>query len=166
MKEGMMDDVLRRLDDENEIRRLVLTFSVGMDLRDEQMFRSAFADQVDLDIPPRAKGAITLQGLVDADTYAKEVIRLVGGWQATQHVNTNHLIRVDGDEATCQCYVFATHFMGPEHDSPWLVAGSRYSLDARRFAGVGWRFVKFRSTPMWSNGDRGLWEEIARRIAL
>lgn len=159
-----MNEPVQRLQDENDIRRLVYTFSMAMDLREEEMYRSAFADQVDLDIPARAEDVITLKGLVNADTYAKEVIRLLSGWNATQHVSTNHLIDVDGDVGTCMCYVYATHFLEPGHTDPWLVAGSRYSITANRLPELGWRIVQLRSTPMWSRGDKGLWEEIAQRI--
>jgi hypothetical protein len=159
-----MEPELRRLVDEHDIRKLVIAFSNGMDARDVAMFRSAFADEVDLDIPPRAADVIVLQGKVDADVYAEQVIRLLSGFEATQHVSTNHQIEVDGDRATCACYTHATHYLPHEGGHPWLTAGSRYALEARRFPGEGWRFVKFRSTRMFSDGNLGLWDELNRRL--
>jgi hypothetical protein len=159
-----MDSELRRLIDEHEIRKLVIAFSIGMDSRDAALFRSAFADEVDLDIPPRAADVIVLQGKVDADAYAEQVIRLLSGFEATQHVSTNHMITVDGDRATCICYTHATHYLPIPSGEDWLTAGSRYSLEAERFPDKGWRFVKFRSTRMFSDGNLGLWDELNRRL--
>jgi hypothetical protein len=159
-----MDAETRRLIDEHEIRKLVITFSIGMDSRDVAMFRSAFADEVDLDIPPRAADVIVLQGKVNADVYAEQVIRLLSGFEATQHVSTNHYITVDGDRASCICYTHATHYLPYEGGHPWLTAGSRYALEAERLPGKGWRFVKFRSTRMFSDGNLGLWDELNRRL--
>jgi len=45
-----------------------------------------------------------------------------------------------------------------------LVVGSRYSLTAIRTAAEGWRTSHFKSTPMWSRGNKGLWEVIERNI--
>ncbi len=159
-----MDPELRRLIDENAIRKLVIAFSNAMDARDVAMFRSAFADVVDLDIPPRAADVIVLQGKVNADTYAEQVIKLLSGFTATQHVSTNHQIEVDGDRATCVCYTHATHYLPIENGEHWLTAGSRYALEAERFPDKGWRFVKFRSTRMFSDGNLGLWDELNRRL--
>lgn len=128
------------------------------------LFRSAFADTVDLDISARAPDVITLQGMVDADVYADEVIRLLSGFEATQHVSTNHMITIGGDRATCICYTDATHYLPIESGQSWLVAGSRYALEAERFPDKGWRFVKFRSIRMFSDGNLGLWDELNRRL--
>ena len=159
-----MEPALRRLIDEHDIRKLVIAFSNAMDARDVAMFRSAFADEVDLDIPPRAADVIVLQGKVNADTYAEQVIKLLSGFVATQHVSTNHAIEVDGDRATCVCYTHATHYLPNENGEDWLTAGSRYSLEAERIPEKGWRFVKFRSTRMFSDGTLGLWDELNRRL--
>src|SRR5262249_34917612 len=142
----------------------VITFSNGMDARDTALYRSAFADEVELDIPPRATDVITLSGRVRADQYAMEVVRLLSGWEATQHVSTNHLITVDGDQGTCVCYVFATHYLPNDSGAPWLEVGSRYTVTARRLPDVGWRIVKLKSTHLWSRWNKSLWEEISRRI--
>lgn len=159
-----MKPELRRLIDKHDIRKLVIAFSIAMDARDVAMFRSAFADEVDLDIPPRAADVIVLQGKVNADIYAQQVIRLLSGFVATQHVSTNHQIDVNGDRATCICYTHATHYLPIESGNAWLTAGSRYALDAERFPDKGWRFVRFRSTRMFSDGNLGLWDEINRRL--
>ncbi len=159
-----MDPVVQRLDDENDIRKLVIAFSIAMDARDEAMFRASFADEVDLAIPPLGGDAVPLSGLVRGDDYARGVIALLSGFRATQHVSTNHLISVDGDAATCICYTHATHHMPIEQGDPWLTIGARYDIDARRIAGQGWRIVKFRWNEQWSEGNAGLWAVATARL--
>jgi hypothetical protein len=159
-----MDPVLRRLDDENEIRKLVIGFSLGMDARDYTMFRAAWADEVDLDLPPLARDTVPFSGVQQADDYARGVIAMLSEFVATQHVSANHLIEVDGDTATCTCYTLAQHYLPVASGDPWLTAGARYDLAARRFD-IGWRFVRFKLTGLWTAGNGSLWRVVAGRLA-
>lgn len=160
-----VDPVLQRLDDENEICKLVAAFSLGMDTRDLDLFRSSWADEVDLDLPPLAGRAIQLSGRLRADDYARSAIALVCEFETTQHVNTNHLVTVSGDQGTCICYTVAQHYLPVGSGDPWLTVGARYDLSARRFAEAGWRFVGFKLTHLWSRGNTSLWKEVARRLS-
>lgn len=159
------DPIVQQLRDENEIRKLVITFSLGMDTRDVDLFRSAWPDEVDLDLRTQAGEAIALTGRRRADDYAQDVIALLSGFTATQHVSTNHLITVDGDAATCTCYTHATHYLAGESGGSWLTAGSRYDLVAHRFDDLGWRFTAFTLTGIWTSGDRSIWQAASRRAA-
>jgi hypothetical protein len=159
-----VDTVLQQLYDENEIRKLVVRFSIGMDLRDVDLFRSAWADQIELDLPPLAGRAVSLSGRQRADDYAKNVIALLSEFDMTQHVSTNHLVTAEGDSGKCTCYTVAQHSLRVESEERWLTAGARYDLMACRLAGLGWRFVEFKLTHLWSRGDTTVWEEVTRRL--
>ena len=76
--------------------------------------------------------AVPLSGHVRGDDYAHGVIALLTGFEATQHVSSNHLVSVDGDAATCICYTHATHYLPHQGGHPWLTIGARYDIDARR----------------------------------
>jgi hypothetical protein len=160
-----MDPIVQQLLDEHDIRRLVISFSLGMDSRDFDMYRAAWADEVDLDLPPLAGDVIPMSGRRSADEYARDVIALLSQFKATQHVSSNHLISIHDYTATCTCYTFAQHYMPLESGEPWLTAGARYDLSARRFDDLGWRFVKFKLTPIWFTGNTALWQEATRRLA-
>ena len=159
-----MDPALQRLVDESAIRDLVIAFSNALDARDEAGFRASFADEVDLAIPPLGGDEVALSGMISGDDYAHGVLALLSGFAATQHVSTNHLVQVDGDAATCVCYTHATHYLPDEGVHPWLTLGARYDIVARRFAGKGWRIVKFDWTQQWSEGNAGLWEIATARL--
>ena len=101
-----------------------------MDARDAALYRSAWADEIDLDLPPL--GGLPLSGRLRADDYTADAIALVSEFKATQHVSTNHLIAVEGDRGSCICYTHATHYLPVEQGEPWLTVGVRYDLSARR----------------------------------
>ncbi len=159
-----MDPILRQLDDERQIRNLVIACSLGMDSRDFDLYRAAWADQVELDLPALAGDVIPMSGPRSADDYSRDVIAFLSQFKATQHVSSNHLIATDGDTGTCTCYTLAQHYMPLESGEPWFMAGARYDLVARRFDDLGWRFVKFKLTPIWFTGNPGLWQEATRRL--
>jgi len=160
-----MDHVLRRLDDENQIRRLVIRMSNAMDMRDAAMFRECFADEVELDIPPLGGDSVPLSGMLRADDYAAGVIRLLSEFKATQHVSTNHDISVAGDSAACTCYTLATHLLPLDDGDQWSTIGARYDMEARRLPDAGWRIARFKWTRLWSSGNALLWQEVSRRLA-
>lgn len=154
---------LQRVVDENAIRDLVISFSNAMDARDETAFRASFADEVDLAIPPLGGEEVPLSGMVRGDDYARGVISLLTGFDATQHVSSNHHVTVDGDEANLVCYTHATHYLPHEGGHPWLKIGARYDIVARRLS-QGWRIVKFRWKEQWADGNVGLWDIATARI--
>ncbi|MFI5045943.1 MAG: nuclear transport factor 2 family protein [Acidimicrobiia bacterium] len=159
-----MDPILRQLHDENEIRKLVVSFALGMDTRDLAMVRAPWADEIALDLPPFAGPAVPLSGTRRADDYAGDVVALLSEFEATQHVSTNHLVTVVDDAATCTCYTVAQHWLHVESAEPWMLAGARYDLVAARLGDAGWRFTGFALTPLWSLGNRAIWDEVARRL--
>jgi ketosteroid isomerase-like protein len=158
-----VDPELQRVIDENAIRDLVIAFSNAMDARDEAAFRASFADDVDLAIPPLGGDEVPLAGMVSGNDYARGVISLLTGFDATQHVSSNHHVTVDGDEAKLVCYTHATHHLTHEGGHPWLTIGARYDIVARRLS-QGWRIVKFRWKEQWADGNAGLWDISTARI--
>lgn len=169
-----MHDVLKRLDDENEIKKLVIKFLFGVDVRSYDQFRASWADEVELyfvgfpsmaGFPPSGGDTSVLPGKVAADDYARAVIDMISEFTATQHIIGNHLVSVDGDQATSACYVIASHYLATGEGEPWSTIGVRYEPEARRFED-GWRITKFTWTHMWSTGNSGLWAEVGRRFSL
>jgi hypothetical protein len=160
-----MDPVLQQLLDENEIRRLVIGMSLAMDSHERALFRGAWADEVELHLPRLGGDTVPLSGRQRADEYADGVMALLSEFEATQHVSSNHFITVTGDRATCACYTLAQHRLLRDDGDAWFTAGARYDLTAERFPEVGWRFVAFTLTPLWSTGDPSVWKDATRRLA-
>jgi hypothetical protein len=157
-----MDAALQNLVDENEIRNAIVTMSLGMDTLDVDLFASAFSDPLYADIPPLGGDEIRLSGQLRRLDYATNVIDLMRGFTAVQHVSTNHLFNVDGDVASCRAYVLGTHFLDEEAD-PWLTVGAIYTFQARRFASEGWRIERFKVTQLFRQGNNELWSEVTKR---
>jgi hypothetical protein len=165
-----MDEIVRRLADENEIKKLIMQLSFAMDLRDRDMYRSVFADEIECDITAIVGEAVPLTGAMNADEFADNIIEMLSEFEMTQHVNAMHMIEVHGDDATLSCYVIGTHYLGrPTTDpsghcsDPWNTIGARYDMRARRFT-EGWLFVAFKWRMMWSRDNHDLWNEVGQRL--
>jgi hypothetical protein len=66
-----------------------------------------------------------------------------------QHVITNLLVEVDGDQASVRANLLVSFaHSGPADPAPFLL-GEVYRFDLRRTA-EGWRFTTLRSNPVWS----------------
>ena len=71
---------------------------------------------------------------------------------ASQHLIGNHQVVVDGDTATCRCYLQAQHVRAAaEGGANWIVAGI-YADDFVRTA-EGWRIRHRALTVLWTDGN-------------
>lgn len=119
-------------------------YATGIDTRDWALYRSIFDDEVEIDmssfnrIPGRR---------LAADTWVEQVTELMCGLDATQHVMTNPIVEVDGDEAVCTMYVQAEHMLGEQ----WYTLGGYYTDRLRRH-GRGWLITAVRLTVQWRRG--------------
>jgi len=82
---------------------------------------------------------------ISADAWADQALSLVSAFQSTQHIITNHVITIDGDQATCVAYVQAQHY-NPESI---LTVGGYYTNNMERTA-EGWKISKLKLTTMWT----------------
>lgn len=70
----------------------------------------------------------------------------------SQHLVATHQVRVDGDEATCRCYLQAQHVRsGVEGGATFMYAG-RYEDRFVRTSG-GWRIRHRDIVQMWTDGN-------------
>ena len=107
-----MDDArLQLLLDRAEISDVQLRYATGLDSRDWPLFRSCFTDEIETDFTSVFGGE---PRKVSADRWTEAARRSLSGLKATQHMITNHVITVAGDDATCIAYVQARHFL-PNH---------------------------------------------------
>ncbi|HVX23196.1 MAG TPA: nuclear transport factor 2 family protein [Acidimicrobiales bacterium] len=160
----VVDGALQRLIDQEAVTRLVLTWMDGIDTRSYDAVRSAWADEQEVEFVGFPAGSPLSSGRYETDRRTHGLIAMISQFSSTQHLNTNHLVTVEGDRATCSCYVLATHHMDIERGEPWSTIGARYDLEAARLEGA-WKLTKLRWTRLWSSGNDGLWAEAARRMA-
>lgn len=156
---------LQVLIDRSDISQMICRLALGMDLRDQDMFRSCWADEFYLSVPPLAGDAVPLEGDMRADEHARNVIAMLSEFKATQHVLANHHIDVEGDTATCCAYLIGTHTLANVEDGdPVQTIGARYDFKCQRMTD-GWKITNMKWTRYWSTGNGGLWDIVAKRVA-
>ncbi len=147
--------------DRTEITDHVLKYATGIDRHQWDLYRSIFADQIMLDFsswsgePP---------SMMPADDWVAGVRATLEPFDATQHVLTNFVISLDGDSATCTCYMAAHHHLVVDGNRQMHSIGGYY-VHALERAGKGWLIHQTQLNVTWEMGDRGLFELAAQRGA-
>ena len=145
------DDLLRELRDRREIIDALYRFGLGQDLRDRDLFASAFSADAQLDFRPAAEKCglpIPLMEGRDAivDTILDPATRI-----DTTHVVTNCRVRVDGDAARLTAIVEAQHLPKDDHSRHALLK-NLYAVDLVR-DGARWVMRHVHIDNVWHTGD-------------
>ena len=145
--------------DRLDIIQLINHFGIAIDLRDWDTFRSLFADSVEFDYSSIGEVANTLKPEDITNTARSDL----GGFQATQHVITNHLVQLQGDGANCQAHVRAIHFLPNQSGESTLEMGGHYLAELIR-EGNNWKIKSWKFTVLWSRGNEKLFD-LARQTS-
>jgi len=144
-----------------EISDVVNRYATGIDRRDWVLYRSIFADEVDLDFttwsggePRRIRGDDWVAGVRDG----------LSGFDATQHLSMNHVHTIEGEDATCVSYMIALHYLVVDGDRQMQGLGGFYTNQLRR-GPDGWKIHACKLTVTWEMGDRGLFQIAGQRWA-
>jgi hypothetical protein len=93
-----------------------------------------------------------LEGL---DAIRDRISRALSPLDDSQHLVATHQVVVDGDQATCRCYLQAQHVRhaaaGPGRGANFIIAG-RYEDRLVRTPN-GWRIAHRDLLPMWREGN-------------
>ena len=93
-----------------------------------------------------------LQGV---EAIKERVQRALVPLDDSQHLVANHQVAVDGDEATCRCYLQARHVRhaaAGADGGPHFIIGGRYEDRMVRTA-QGWRIAHRELVSMWREGN-------------
>lgn len=137
----------------------VLKYATGIDRHQWALYRSIFADEITLDFSSWSGDPASK---TPADDWVAGVRATLEPFDATQHVLTNFVINLDGDSATCTCYMAAHHHLVVDGDRQMHSIGGYYIHELER-AGDGWLIHKTNLNVTWEMGDRGLFELAAKR---
>lgn len=156
-----MSDDLKYLRDRADLTDLINEYATGIDTRDWTLYRSIFADEVDIDFSSysgvpgsRMKG----------DDWAAGVQQMLPGFDATQHLLANMVFDIRGDEATVTVYMQAEHFLPNNLGDSSHTLGGYYTHQIRR-GPDGWKIHGTRLTVTWSRGNRHVYELARQRVA-
>jgi SnoaL-like protein len=120
------------LADRYAIGELAKIYGLGLDMRNYEFCRSAFADE--------AIG-IGRQGSQPIDDYLAATYETASSFHSTQHLMAQQYIRLDGDEAEVWTYGIAHHKRAPGETDDEIIAGVQYRDKCRRFP-QGWLIVE------------------------
>lgn len=154
---GRKDRVtVQDLIDRAAIGDTIIRYATGIDRRRWPLYRSIFADEVDIDFSTWSGVAERMR----ADDWVERVRRGLSGFDATQHNLTNLVFAIGGTTARCVVNMIATHRLGDEFQR----LGGFYTHRLER-AGEGWRIAGCTLTVTWEEGDRALFARAAERFA-
>lgn len=149
----MNDSLVNSLADRLTIIELLNHFGIAIDLRDWESFHRLFAEEVEFDYSSIGEVAGTLH----PDDITKTARQDLGGFQATQHVITNHQVQLSTDNATCRAHVRAMHFLSNNKSESMLEIGGYYQAGLVRIDS-NWKIQSWKFTILWSNGDLKLFD--------
>jgi hypothetical protein len=144
-----------------EISDVVNRYATGIDRRDWALYRSIFAEEVDFDFTTWSGGE---PRRLRADDWVANVRDGLSGFDATQHLSSNHVHTIEGAEATCVSYMVALHYLVEEDQRRMQGLGGYYTNRLRR-DDAGWTIHACTLTVTWEMGDRGLFQIAGRRWA-
>lgn len=119
---------LEELAERHAIGQLAKIYGLGLDMRNYDLCRSAFADE--------AIG-IGRNGPETVDDYLTNTYKMAASFHATQHLIAQQYIHVSGDEAVVWSYAIAHHKRAPGEQLDEVIAGVQYRDKCRRFP-QGW----------------------------
>ena len=137
---------LQLLEDRAEISDVVLRFARAFDTKDWDSLRACFTDEIETDYSDVRDEPPTI---VNADDYVASRRSSLSDVK-TQHISSNHLIAVDGDEAICisNAVIYRSLL---DSDERYDTHGC-YSHTLRKTP-QGWKISKIKQTVYWNVGN-------------
>lgn len=130
--------------DRAAIVQLTIDYCWALDTGDWDTLRRVFAADCTADLGEGGQNGV--------DEVIDRVSRALGHLDDSQHMVTNHQIRIDGDQATGRCYLHAQHIKHSVEGSPLFVVAGRYE-DSYERRPEGWRIVHRTIVSMWTQGN-------------
>lgn len=146
-----MSQQVQALTDRSAILDAVVAYATAVDVRDWEKLAALFTDDARWEYSATGERVEGPRAIV---------ARISGGIErldTTQHVNSNHVITLDGDRAEHTCYFLAQHIRRGLPDGEGFIAGGSYQDRLRRTA-AGWQFVSRLVSSRWTDGNPAVFE--------
>ena len=138
--------MIQELADRAAIMDAVIAYATAVDTRDWERLGALFTADACWEYSGSG------ERLSGPDKIVARISSSVERFDATHHLNGNHVTAVQGDEAEHTCYFQAQHVrLGLPGGEKFLAAG-RYD-DRLRHTPDGWRFTYRRITSVWTDGN-------------
>lgn len=142
-------------DEKLMIAETIYLYAIGIDTKDFDLYRSIFADQVDIDFSSYEGSSVPETTVLSRDQWVNRVRPLFTGLAATQHSMTNPIVTLDGDFASCRMYMQAHHVFEPDEEDSWFTIGGYYddTLTRDPESPTGWKLSGVKLTVLWRKGN-------------
>jgi ketosteroid isomerase-like protein len=132
--------------DREQIYDVAVRYATALDGRDWDLLRTCFVP----DVVGVYEGQIgEVHGYDAIEVTCRDAL---GPLDATQHVVTNFVIDVRGDEADASCYLVAQHVRHTAEGGALFTLAGRYTDVLRRTDG-GWKIARRRLQTTWTSGN-------------
>ncbi|MEV6926666.1 nuclear transport factor 2 family protein [Dactylosporangium sp. NPDC051485] len=138
--------MLQELADRAAIVDAVIAYATALDTRDWAKLGALFTDDAWWEYSSSG------ERLCGPDAIVARISTSLARFDATHHLNSNHVAVVDGDEAQHTCYYQAQHVRLGLPDGEKFLGAGRYD-DRLRRTPDGWRFTQRTITSVWSEGN-------------
>ncbi|GAA3193828.1 nuclear transport factor 2 family protein [Nonomuraea roseoviolacea] len=146
------DAVVRELRDRAEIVDALYRFGLGQDLKDKELFASAFAADAELDFrPAAAKWGGRPPLMRGRDAIVSTILALFADRVDTTHQVTNPRVAVDGDTARLTALVEAQHLLTADHGT-FALLKNPYDVELIRDGGR-WGVRRMTIDNAWYTGN-------------
>jgi SnoaL-like domain len=143
---------VRELRHRVEIVDALYRFGLGQDLKDKELFASAFAEDAELDFrPAAAKWGAHPPVMVGRKTIVTTILAMFTGRVDATHEVANPRIAIEGDTARLTALVEAQHLLSDDHSSHALLK-NLYDVELVR-DGQRWVIRRMRIENAWYTGD-------------
>lgn len=134
----MTDQALR---DERDIIATTIRYAYALDDRRFEDLRTVFTAEATADLR-----SPLLEGV---DAIIARIRQAIERFEITQHITSTHQVLLDGDQATCRCYLQSQHVRSDEAGTHHLLIAGRYDDRFVRTA-EGWRIAHRTLHVMWT----------------
>ena len=143
---------IEELTDRAEIVDALYRFGLGQDLKDKDLFASAFTADAELDFRPAAARWGGRPPLMSGrNTIVTTILTMFAGRVDTTHQVTNPRVAIDGDSARLSALVEAQHLLTADRGT-FALLKNRYDVELTR-DGEHWLFRHLRIDNAWFTGD-------------
>jgi hypothetical protein len=143
------DSSTTETEDRLAILELIGRLSLTIDSKDWDAMGQLFTDTVYHD----------RTSLTGGEPYTAPVAQFVEGWRQTlqnmdavHHQITNHVVSLNGDQATCAANMMGTHVLANASGGPMWTVGGRHDYQLTRTPD-GWRIAGLTFTLQWATGN-------------
>lgn len=141
-----MARTIQQLSDTAEIIDVAVAYATAVDTRDWDLLGSLFAADA---VWEYVAGGETQSGRDGIVARIRPSIERLDG---TQHINTNHVVTLDGDVATHRCYYLAQHLRRDTTGGDTFLAAGTYADQLRRTS-AGWQLTRRTLHSTWTDGN-------------